>query len=119
MGAWSCEPPGPHAPHGARRANPRDLDEWLAQVRAGACGTPERLDPAAARGEAAFLALRTARGLDAAAFAAEFGAPPRAFWPDALADAVAAGLLLESAAGDLRLSPAGILLSDSLFERLV
>jgi oxygen-independent coproporphyrinogen-3 oxidase len=122
MGAWSCEAPSPSAPHGARRANVRELAAYLARIAAGepaAVAPPERLDPATARGEAAFLALRTVRGLDAAGFAAEFGAPPRAFWPEAIAEAVAAGWLVESAAGDLRLSAAGVLLSDSLFERFV
>ena len=121
MGAWSSEPPAPAAPHGARRANPRSLAAYLEGIAAGApaAQVQERLDPATARGEAAFLALRTAGGLDAAAFAAEFGAAPRAFWPDAIAEAVAAGWLLESARGDLRLSAAGVLLSDSLFERFV
>jgi len=121
MGAWSCEPPSPGAPHGMRRANVRSLEGYLARIAAGeaAAAAPERLDPATARGEAAFLALRTARGLDAARFAAEFGGPPRAFWSEAIAEAVAAGWLLESEAGDLRLSAAGILLSDSIFERFV
>lgn len=122
MGAWSSEPPSPAAPHGMRRANVRSLDGYLARIAAGesaAAAAPERLDPATARGEAAFLALRTARGLDAAGFAAEFGAPPRAFWSGAIAEAVAGGWLLESEAGDLRLSAAGILLSDSIFERFV
>jgi oxygen-independent coproporphyrinogen-3 oxidase len=122
MGAWSTEPASPEAPHGARRANLRALDAYLARIAAGepaSVGPPERLDAASARGEAAFLALRTARGLDAAGFAAEFGAPPRAFWPDAIAEAVASGWLLESGAGDLRLSATGLLLSDSLFERFV
>jgi len=122
LGAWSCEPPSPDAPHGARRANRRDLAGYLARIAAGepaAAAPPERLDAATARGEAAFLALRTADGLAAGAFAAEFGAPPRAFWPQAIADAVAAGWLVESEAGDLRLSDAGVLLSDSLFAQLV
>lgn len=122
MGAWSCEPASPAAPHGARRANVRQLDTYLARMAAGepaAAAPPERLTPETARGEAAFLALRTARGLDAAAFAAEFGAPPRAFWPEVIAEALAGGWLLESASGDLRLTPAGLLLSDSIFERLV
>jgi len=121
VGAWSSDPPSPEAPHGARRANPRSLAAYLERVAAGVPPTEvhERLDPATARGEAAFLALRTMRGLDAAAFAAEFGAAPRAFWPDAIDEAVAAGWLVESPCGDLRLSAAGVLLSDSLFERFV
>src|SRR5690606_31015433 len=121
VGAWSSDPPSPEAPHGARRANPRSLAAYLERVAAGVPPTEvhERLDPATARGEAAFLAPRTMRGLDAAAFAAEFGAAPRAFWPDAIDEAVAAGWLVESPCGDLRLSAAGVLLSDSLFERFV
>jgi coproporphyrinogen III oxidase-like Fe-S oxidoreductase len=58
-------------------------------------------------------------GLDAAAFAAEFGAPPRAFWPEAIDEALAAGWLVEGETGALRLTGAGILLSDTLFARLV
>ena len=64
-GAWSSEPPRDGAPFGARRANVRDLDVWLARIEAGEAGAidpPERLDARTARGEAAFLALRTARG---------------------------------------------------------
>jgi oxygen-independent coproporphyrinogen-3 oxidase len=122
MGAWSSEPASPEAPWGARRANVRSLEGYLARVAAGASAAelpPERPDAATARGEAAFLALRTTRGLDVAGFTAEFGAPPRAFWADAIDDALAAGWLTESAAGDLRLTRTGILLSDSLFARLV
>lgn len=122
LGAWSSEPASRDAPHGARRVNVRSLDDYLARVAAGApaaAGEAERLDAAMARGEAAFLALRTREGLDARAFAAEFGAPPRAFWPEALAEALAAGWLTESETGVLRLTAAGILLSDTLFARLV
>ena len=112
----------PEAPHGARRATVRTLATYLARIAAGAPaaeGEPERLDPATARGEAAFLALRTSEGLDARAFAAEFGAPPRAFWPEAIDEALAAGWLVEGETGALRLTDAGILLSDTLFARLV
>jgi oxygen-independent coproporphyrinogen-3 oxidase len=122
-GAWSIEPAGPAAPRGARRANERGLDAWLVRVAAGEAGAPvafERLDEPTARGEAAFLALRTARGLDAAAFASEFGAPPRGFWGGAIDELVAAGLLVEAPDGRLRLTePRGVLLSDTVFERLV
>ncbi|MCX5736945.1 MAG: hypothetical protein NTZ61_00320, partial [Proteobacteria bacterium] len=123
-GAWSNEAPREDAPFGARRANLRDLDVWLARIAAGEAGAqdpPECLDARTARGEAAFLALRTAAGLDAAAFAAEFGAAPRAFWREAIEELVAAGLLVEGsgAAGDLRLTSRGFLLSDSVFLRFV
>jgi oxygen-independent coproporphyrinogen-3 oxidase len=123
-GAWSNEAPREEAPFGARRANVRDLDLWLARIAAGEPGAldpPECLDARTARGEAAFLALRTAAGLDAASFATEFGAPPRAFWNTAIDELVAAGLLVEDAtrAGGLRLTPRGFLLSDSVFLRFV
>lgn len=121
-GAWSSEPPRADAPFGARRANERDLDAWLARVAAGgegASGPPEVLDEATARGEASFLALRTAAGLDARRFAAEFGAPPRAFYADAIDELVAAGLLDEGCGGSLRLTPRGFLLSDTVFARFV
>jgi oxygen-independent coproporphyrinogen-3 oxidase len=122
VGAWSSEPRGPGAPHGARRHNVRDLGAYLAGV--ASCGTahagpPEVLDPATARGEAAFLALRTAEGLDPAGFEAEFGAPPRAFFGEAVDELVAAGLLRESPEGRLALTPRGRLLSDGVFERFV
>ena len=93
-GAWSNEASRADAPFGARRANARGLDVWQARVEAGQAGAvdaAEILDAATARGEAIFLALRTARGLDAAAFAAEFGAPPRAFHRDAIANSLRRG----------------------------
>lgn len=116
LGAHSSEPRSPAHPHGARRANPRSLDAWLAAVeRAPAeVGALEPLPPATARGEAVFLALRQREGLDAARFAAEFGAPPRAFFGDAIDQAAARGWLVETPVGDLRLSAAGRLMADSV-----
>lgn len=122
MGAWSVDPATPGAPHGARRGNPRALPAYLAAVAAGelaAVAPPEVLSPEVARGEAAFLALRTAAGLDVAAFAAEFGAQPRAFWGPAIDELVAGGWLREGPGGDLALTPRGRLLSDSVFERFL
>ena len=118
VGAWSCEPAGPDAPHGARRANVRELPAYLTQVETG---TPadavarEVLDAPTARGEAAFLSLRTRIGLRAKEFTEEFGAPPRTFWGPEIARLVSGGLLLEAVSGDLRLSARGRLLSDSVF----
>lgn len=121
MGAWSCEPPGAGQPHGARRCNPRDLDAYLEPLRRGAAPAARRevLDAPTARSEAIFLALRTARGLDAARFAREFGAPPRRFFGSEIAELCAGGLLEEGGDAALRLTPAGRLLSDSVFERFV
>ena len=79
----------------------------------------EVLDASTARGEAAFLALRSAAGLDARRFASEFGRPPRGFWEQAIASLVAGGLLEERLGGDLRLTRRGRLLSDSVFEYFV
>ena len=80
---------------------------WLARIEAGEPLAPasfDVLDEKTARGEALFLGLRTADGVDAGAFAREFGAPPRSFQGTAIESAVRAGLLLENASGDLRLS---------------
>ena len=122
VGAWSSEPPSERAPHGARRANVRALDAYLARVAAGeppAAEPAERLDARTARGEALFLGLRTASGLAPAGFTAEFGAPPRGFYGAEIEELVAAGLLDEARDGRLRLTPRGVLLSDSVFERFV
>ena len=119
-GAVSCEPPGPGAPHGARRANPRDLAGYLEGAgRGDAKAEREVLAAPTARGEAALLALRTAAGLRAGGFADEFGAPPRAFWSAEIDALVAQGMLVEVPCGDLRLTPRGVMLSDSVFEGFV
>jgi oxygen-independent coproporphyrinogen-3 oxidase len=122
VGSWSSDPADAGAPFGARRANPRDLDAWLAWVaRSGEPGSADRevLAEVTARGEAVFLALRTARGLDARGFAAEFGGSPRAFFAREIDELVAAGLLEEAGEGGLRLTRRGRLVSDSVFERFV
>jgi oxygen-independent coproporphyrinogen-3 oxidase len=122
VGAFSTDPPAAGAPFGLRRANTRELTAYLERAAAGAsaeAGPPELLSAATARGEAAFLALRAARGLDAAAFAAEFGAPPRAFWSRAIDELEAQGLLAEAAGGDLRLTRRGRLFSDGVFRHFV
>jgi oxygen-independent coproporphyrinogen III oxidase len=121
VGAWSTDPRTPRAPFGTRRANVRELARYLSAVEAGASpeASAEELAPAVARGEAAFLALRTRRGLAAAPFAREFGAAPRALFGEAIDELCAAGLLEESAAGDLALTQAGRLLADTVFERFV
>ncbi len=86
----------------------------------GAGGSPEVLDARTSCCEAVFLALRTARGLDAWRFAEEFGGPPRRFHGEAIDELVAVGLLAETAgSGDLCLTLRGRLLSDSVFERFV
>ena len=123
VGAFSTDPRAPETPFGVRRSNRRDLSAYLEEVGAGRspeAGSPEVLDARTSCCEAVFLALRTARGLDARRFANEFGGPPRSFHGEAIDELVAVGLLAETAGGgDLCLTPRGRLLSDSVFERFV
>lgn len=116
MGAHSTEARSAALRHGGRRENPRTLAAWEAAIDrdpAGA-GEEERLAAATARGEAVFLGLRQLEGLSAAAFAVEFGGPPRAFYTDEIDRLVASGWLLEASTGDLRLSRAGRLVADDV-----
>ena len=122
VGAFSTDPAREGAPFGVRRANSRDLKRYLDAALAGRWAEaepPEVLDAPTARGEAMFLALRSAVGLDARRFASEFGRFPRGFWEEAIAELVARGLLEEQLGGDLRLTRRGRLLSDSVFEHFV
>ena len=122
VGAFSTDPDREGAPFGVRRANTRDLSRYLEAALAGSSAEaepPEVLDAPTARGEAVFLALRSAAGLDARRFASEFGKPPRGFWEQAIAGLIARGLLQERLGGDLRLTRRGRLLSDSVFEYFV
>jgi oxygen-independent coproporphyrinogen-3 oxidase len=122
VGAHSTEPAGGAAPFGARSANERSLEAWLARIEAGGGGAPpvrEVPDAATARGEAAFLALRTRRGLDAGGFAAEFGAEPRRFFAQEIDVLVAEGLLAESAAGDLTPTARSWLFADTVAAHFV
>lgn len=121
VGAHSLEPPSAGEPFGARSANERSLTAYLARIEAGDCATPERdvLLAQAARSEAVFLALRMREGLSARGFAGEFGAPPRAFFAEAIDAAVAAGHLAERARGDLALTEAGWLFADEVAARFL
>ncbi len=121
-GAASLDPATLETPFGVRRVNVRAEEEYLERIESGQAaeaGPPEALDARTARGEAAFLALRTRRGLSADAFAAEFAGPPRAFFAEAIERLVAEGLLAEGPAGDLRLTARGRILSDSVFAEFV
>jgi oxygen-independent coproporphyrinogen-3 oxidase len=117
-GAASLDPPTAETPFGTRRINLRSERGYVERIDAGqaALAAPaEVLDARTARGEAAFLALRTRQGIEALAFAAEFGGPPRDFFAAPIERLVAQGLLLETRGGDLRLSARGRLLSDGVF----
>ncbi len=117
MGAVSSEPRSAAHPYGARRANPRTLAGYDAVVRGEAEPELEVLSEREASGEAVFLALRTSRGLDLAAFEAEFG-PLEGRYGGELTRLGGEGLL-ETEAGRLRLTPRGRMLSDSVFECFV
>jgi oxygen-independent coproporphyrinogen-3 oxidase len=119
VGAVSSDPPSAVHPHGVRCSNPRELSRYLAAVGQGAPPQREPVSAETARGEAVFLALRTLRGLDAARFAAEFGAPPRHFYGHRIDALARAELLVETPEGDLRLTARGRLLSDSIFAEFV
>jgi oxygen-independent coproporphyrinogen-3 oxidase len=125
VGAFSNDPASEQTPFGVRRSNRRDLAGYLEALAAGKtpeAGPPEVLDAPTARAEAVFLALRASNGLDAAEFAVEFGAAPRAFFGAAIDELLTAGLLEElggESPGDLRLTARGKRLSDSVFERFV
>jgi oxygen-independent coproporphyrinogen-3 oxidase len=121
VGAHSTEPRSAGAPFGARSSNERALAAWLSRIEAGRTEPPEREvpDAATARGEAAFLALRTREGLAADGFAAEFGARPRHFFAAAIDEGVREGLLEERANGDLTPSRRGFAFADRLAARFV
>jgi oxygen-independent coproporphyrinogen-3 oxidase len=121
VGAHSTEPPSALARFGARDANERVLPEWLARIESGQIDPPERevLDAKTARGEAAFLALRTRAGLDAAQFAAEFGGPPRDWFAAAIDALVADDLVEERPNGDVVPGPRGLTFADAVAVRLL
>lgn len=121
VGAFSTDPPHLQAPFGVRRANRRELPDYLRCIeedRSPEAEPAEQLDAATARGEAIFLGLR-AGGVDAARFEAEFGGPPRSFYRSEIEALAGAGLLEERDSGDLRLTARGRRLADQVFVHFV
>jgi len=118
MGAHSFEPRSAHHPHGRRRGNPRSLEVWLRGVADDPTriGSEEVLSTVTAGGEAVFLALRQREGLSAGTFRAEFGGLPRDYFEDEIELALQRDWLVEGEPlpGDLRLTPAGRLVADSV-----
>lgn len=121
MGAWSSDPPTRAAPHGSRSRNARQLAVYLDCIEAHrpAADQVELLEEATARGEAIFLGLRCTEGLPAARFERWFGSPPRAWFGAEIERLASAGLLIESADGDLRLSERGRMLCDEVSQAFV
>ena len=102
---------------GQRYENPRGIEEYLAALRESgrARREEELLTRATAMEEFAFLALRTARGIDRARFAARFGCELASVYADAIARMRARGFLEEDAQG-VRLTPLGMKYGNWVFE---
>jgi oxygen-independent coproporphyrinogen-3 oxidase len=100
---------GAHSFDGASRSwNERDLDRYLAKIKAGERATvgSEQLDEPTRAFEAVALGLRRVAGLSRAAFAAEFGADPVHRFAHAVDEGIAADLL-EVAEEAILLTPRG------------
>lgn len=102
---------------GQRYENPRGIEEYLAALRESgrARREEEPLTRATSMEEFAFLALRTARGIDRARFAARFGCELASVYADAIARMLARGFLEEDAQG-VRLTPLGMKYGNWVFE---
>lgn len=102
---------------GQRYENPRGIEEYLAALRESgrAHREEEPLTRATSMEEFAFLALRTARGIDRARFAARFGCELASVYADAIARMRARGFLEEDAQG-VRLTPLGMKYGNWVFE---
>ena len=102
---------------GQRYENPRGIEEYLAALRTGgrARREEEPMTRATSMEEFAFLALRTARGIDRARFAARFGCELASVYADAIARMRARGFLEEDAQG-VRLTPLGMKYGNWVFE---
>lgn len=102
---------------GQRYENPRGIEEYLAALRTDgrARREEEPLTRATSMEEFAFLALRTARGIDRARFAARFGCELASVYADAIARMRARGFIEEDAQG-VRLTPLGMKYGNWVFE---
>jgi oxygen-independent coproporphyrinogen-3 oxidase len=102
-----------------RLANTPDVDDYVLRVASGEGAVALREEPAPRQfaGEALMLGLRTADGIEEAAFERAHGAPPAALFPDAAALGDANGWI-ESVGGRLRLTASGLLFSNQIFRLL-
>ncbi len=128
LGYWTGEPyaaagAGAHSYGGrsdpVRRANVRRIESYIRRASAGRSPVSfrERLDSHRARAEALMLALRLIDGVLPEEFAAAWRADPLAEFAQAITRACGKGIM-EFAGGRLRLTPAGILLSNEFFRDL-
>jgi oxygen-independent coproporphyrinogen-3 oxidase len=102
-----------------RLANTVDVGDYVRAVGSAGTAVAHREEPGPRQfaGEALMLGLRTADGVEDAAFAREHGGEPTALFPDALAEARSRGWV-EHAGGRLRLTQEGMLFSDAIFRAL-
>ena len=103
-----------------RRANERDAARYVELIEAGTSAVVEtvELDAHDASAEALFTGLRLMRGVDLSAHRARFGTDVRARYDQDLRRFHEAGLI-ELDDERLRLTPAGVLLSNEVFAAFV
>ncbi|MGH9942181.1 MAG: radical SAM family heme chaperone HemW [Pyrinomonadaceae bacterium] len=106
--------------HRTRWSNERDAARYteLSEARGSALAETIELDDHAAGAEALFLGLRLTGGVDLARHQTRFGTDVRAAYAGDLARFADAGLI-EFAGNQLRLTPAGLLLSNEVFTAFV
>ena len=107
------------SPAPLRLANTPDIDAYVGRIASGGATVVMREEPSPRQfaGEALMLGLRTAEGIDEAAFTREHGAPPATLFPEAASLGAEKGWLT-SASGRLRLTESGVLFSNEIFRLL-
>lgn len=100
---------------GARIANVREPNEWIEKVltKKKAIASVERLAPDRKVRECAYLALRTARGIERARFLRDLDVDPLVLFRDEIARLVGLGLLAESP-GRVHLTGRGVAVADRI-----
>ena len=105
---------------GQRYENVREILAYIEGIRSGSGvrRQEEAMTREIAMEEFAFLALRTARGIDRRHFEQRFGVPLDAIYADAIAKLKRQGLLAEDAAG-VRLTELGMKYGNVAFEEFL
>lgn len=105
---------------GQRYENVREIPAYIEGIRTGkgVRRQEETMTREIAMEEFAFLALRTARGIDRARFARRFGVPLEAVYADAIAKLKRQGLLEADEAG-VHLTPLGMKYGNMAFEEFL
>jgi oxygen-independent coproporphyrinogen-3 oxidase len=103
-----------------RFANARSIDAWLARIERGCIDWEEfsAIPPEEARFESMMLGLRLTDGVDADAFAESHGAPPIAYWKDAMTNMRSIGWLNWNSRR-VWLTPRGRMLHNAVCVRLL